>query len=54
MVTHEELTCLKEYLPLPKNLDFQAVAGTVDINEAFYVPTTGYFAHEVLFTVQGG
>lgn len=54
VVTHQELACLKEHLPLPDNLDAQAVTANLDISEAFFIPTNGYYAHEVNFTVQSG
>lgn len=38
VITHEELHCLKKYLPLPSNLQSLHLASSFDINEEFYNP----------------
>jgi len=51
VLTHEELNCQKEHLPLPDTLDAKAISGTVDMSDSYYIPTMFQYSHEIKFTV---
>ena len=54
VVTPEELMCQKEYQKLPTSLDGFALAGAVDLSEAYYSPTLNFHSHEIAFTAKRG
>lgn len=51
VLTHEELNCQKEHLPLPDSLDAKAISGSIDTSDSYYIPTMFQYSHETTFTV---
>ena len=51
IVAHDELVCMKEYLPLPQSLSSRWLQG-LDISEQYFSPVKSFLTHEMTFTPQ--
>jgi hypothetical protein len=50
VIDSQDLKCLKDYSHLPKTFDDKFLNGRLDIIEAFFIPSSEYYSHEVSFT----